>query len=655
MFNQRIIWLLILIGQYAAYVQAQISMGGLPESFKLESNVIGLREGKSYHKVHSPDMKKVMKKDANFSWERLSVPIKLDLNLKNSGRWQALPNGDRLWQLHIEAKDAKFLILIYDQFYIPEGAKLFMYSPEHKQILGAYTHINNKASGKFLTGEIYGDKAILEYYEPESQIGNGIIKISRLEYGYKQLYSTTEPHKIRKDFPNVSGECHKNINCEIGADWQNPKRGVVRIMTVSNEGCGWCSGSLINNTAFDSKAYILSAFHCQEKGQVDFDLWRFDFQYEMPDCESDNLYPQSQSIVGAVKRAKRGRSDFLLLELTTHIPNTYQPYFNGWNRIDNPRISDGAVSIHHPQGDVKKISVERDRIFTTKYSKRFPRRNEHYYHISNWNQGTTEGGSSGAPLFNTRGQIVGQLRGGGSACSGNSDNGASDWFGKFSSSWDGGNGPDERLREWLDPNNLGWKAIDGLDNYCRPEANIVLPISLPGTYNAQNKIIASNKITIEWNDATHFTAGKSISLKPGFEVIMDEFLPPTAFFSSKIAQCEPMIPVESSLIEKEYEDFQVDNFTLMDEKDLTDRTALKVYPNPITSSTIISFFMIKESMMKIQLQSIDGRILKEFNISSESGYNEFVLTDDILNYPSGIYILKLLGGNLNENQKILIP
>jgi PKD repeat protein len=74
----------------------------------------------------------------------------------------------------------------------------------------------------------------------------------------------------------------------------------------------------------------------------------------------------------------------------------------------------------------------------------------------------TEGGSSGSPIFNNSGRIVGDLTGGGSYCSTPT---SPDLYGKFSYSWDqNGSTAAERLKDWLDPDNTGITTLDGA--YC---------------------------------------------------------------------------------------------------------------------------------------------------------------------------------------------
>jgi len=119
--------------------------------------------------------------------------------------------------------------------------------------------------------------------------------------------------------------------------------------------------------------------------------------------------------------------------LNQNIPDTFNVFFNGWNRKDT--TSPSGVGIHHPEGDLKKISTY-DKPLVTAY----------YYSIQTLSlagnvdcdpdgHGVTEGGSSGSPIFDNHGRIVGTLTGGDSSCD-TSYLDSPDYYGKFSWSWD---------------------------------------------------------------------------------------------------------------------------------------------------------------------------------------------------------------------------
>ena len=173
-----------------------------------------------------------------------------------------MPDGGRVWRLKIEAKKALGVSFLVKNFFMPNGAKLFMYNESRTHKLGAYSSVNNRPHGKFMVGMIEEESAILEYFEPQYSRGKGSFEI----YQVMQAY---HPERMKSDyeFQSYSGfgeslPCERNINCSLASELQDVKRGAVRIRTVYTGGLGWCSGSLINNTANDGTPYILTANHC---------------------------------------------------------------------------------------------------------------------------------------------------------------------------------------------------------------------------------------------------------------------------------------------------------------------------------------------------------------------------------------------------------
>lgn len=377
---------------------------------------------------------------------RFGYPIEVNYTLENSGKWDVLPNGDRLWRLRIKSTDALSINLIYNKFWLPEGAKFFVYSENHKQVLGAFTNKNNKDNGVFATGLIAGDVCIIEYYEPQAVAGSGTIEVSKVIHGYKQISNFWQ----EKNFGN-SGQCNVNVNCTLGDDWANQIRSVAMILTANNSRI--CTGALINNTNEDGKPYFLTANHCLG-GESS---WIFMFNYQSPTCTNEDG-PTDQTIQNCTLLAKNADSDFALLELSEEPPANYNVYFSGWSREDIP--ANYSVCIHHPSGDVKKISKDNEATVSDYYlsdSGNAPA--DSHWKVTDWDEGTTEGGSSGSPLFDQNHRIVGQLHGGYAAC-GNDD---ADYYGKLSMSWDRGTSETDRLKDWLDPAYTNVTYLDGKD------------------------------------------------------------------------------------------------------------------------------------------------------------------------------------------------
>ncbi len=452
---------------------AQISTGGQPLSFSAENN-LSLNDIPE-ESIVALDLGRLADEDYENETAgglpRFAKLMAVNFSLINSGTWKTQPNGDRVWRLKVIADDALATSLYYDNFHLPAGSKLYIWNEGGTQVIGAFTEFNNHESGKFATELIYGETCYLEYTEPASQAGQGVISISHVAYAYR--YVEVEGEQRGGDF------CEVDINCSPeGTNWQDEKKGVVRMQVVDGGSAGWCSASLVNNTNLDCKGYILSAFHCGEGSSTnDFTQYIFYFNYERTGCGAGSS-SSSQSITGCVKRADSNDgggssgSDFMLLELNNSMPSNYNPYYNGWNA--NNTASSSGVSIHHPAGGRKKVSTYTQALTTSSYGVA----NTHWrvvWAATTNGHGVTEGGSSGSPIFNSSGQIVGTLTGGGSFCNSTS---SPDYYGKMSWHWTNNpNTAGQKLKVWLDPGNTGALTLSGTYAPCQQVPSLDAGIS----------------------------------------------------------------------------------------------------------------------------------------------------------------------------------
>ena len=142
----------------------------------------------------------------------------------------------------------------------------------------------------------------------------------------------------------------------------------------------------------------------------------------------------------------------------------FSAYWNGWNA--NTAATTGGVGIHHPAGDIKKISTFSGTSVSAGWNGNGLSSHWRQSWSSNSNgHGVTEGGSSGSPLFNnSQGYIIGTETGGGSSC--NSPT-SPDYYGKMSYHWaSNGTTSVKQLKPWLDPTNSGVLTLAGSANPC---------------------------------------------------------------------------------------------------------------------------------------------------------------------------------------------
>ncbi len=392
----------------------------------------------------------------------LNVPVDVELTEMPS-EWTVLPDGSRVWRQVIDAPGAGGVILLFDELYLPDGAVLYVYDTDCKQV-HRITHADNPDGGIYSLPRLIGEGVVMEYVPPANDTGmSPRIKLSEVGYIYRNLQTRS-----------TETNCFINTTCEEGDNWQEQAKGVVLLdILLYSGGVGsWyvCTGSLINNVRQDGTPYLLTASHCFD-GYSDATLNRLGvyFFLDAPEsatsCVAELYYNDFyQTLTGAELLSYLplyGGSDGTLLKLNDTIPSDWDVYFNGWDAQET--IPSSGVSIHHPNGMVKKISTYTTAPTTTTWYDLFDRGTENAHWEVTWVSTTngwsvTYGGSSGAPLFNEDGLIVGTLSGGTSYCPFPT---GVDYYGKFSYHWDNYSDTLQHFSRYLDPDNTGTRVLGG--------------------------------------------------------------------------------------------------------------------------------------------------------------------------------------------------
>jgi len=446
----------IIIIQLSINVYSQIPRGGKPYKYS------GVKKSSAYQLDIQDKESRIIEslKDAEVisGKKRMKYAFNVDVNLnpENSGEWISLEDKN-IWRIKITSRGAKALGLIFDQFVLNDGSAVFLYDPSQKHVLGGFNYLNNKDSGILPTALIPGESIVIELQVPRGA-GYGNLNIGSVSHAFVDIFGLDD----KKDTGiGASSYCNVDINCDQGISFEMVRRAVCRIQIgVINE---FCTGTLINNVKEDGKAYILTANHCISRNswaQSSVFYFNFDSRY----CNADTIF-ESQTVSSARLLATHDSLDFSLLVLSEEPPESYSPYYAGWTRSEIP--SPFATCIHHPWGDMKKISKENNTVETSYqttnppdwlYEDRFP---QAFWRISRWDLATTEPGSSGAPLLNTDQLIVGNLSGGDANCS----NPVNDYFAKIGVDWDFFPDSTKQLAYWLDPNQTDTVMIEGYDPY----------------------------------------------------------------------------------------------------------------------------------------------------------------------------------------------
>jgi len=484
-----------IICLFVGILQAQITTNEQP--YGLKGNVKIQRQNKIV--LSLPDKTRIKQEDfvndQQSGLVRYAYPIEVNYTLENSGVWQQLNDGSKIWRLTVKIPDALSTNTYYEKFWLPEGGKFFVYSEETRQSIGAITSefIGGSKENpiKFATAIIYGENVVYEYYQSALVMDTPMISISRIDYGYRYV---NNPYEEQHRGFGDANPLNININCPEGANWQNEKRAVARISVYTPFGSSWCSGALINNTKNDGIPYLLTACHClptwmDVETDNDASQWVFYWDYEHTGCNNSSVEPVHKTSLGSmlIANSVKGHissTDFALFRLIQDPRNIngFTPYYLGWDR--GSPIS-GGVGIHHPQGDVKKISTYA-MVPQPNISRPF------------WNiifcSGITEGGSSGSPLINSYSKIIGQLGGNDTPLGPGWK-----WYGRFDASWTGNGLINDRrkLQPWLDPINTNVLTLDGcgsgdIVNFINKNVNTDETITTCGNINLQNVTVTNN-------------------------------------------------------------------------------------------------------------------------------------------------------------------
>jgi hypothetical protein len=441
---------------------------------------------RSLIELPAPDLNKLERQDISFNNARFSAPVPLDLAPASAPETYAYENGEWTWSRTFQVPSATGLALFADQLNLPEGGRLLLTNRAGNQ--GPFTQADASSENRLFTDFLPGESVTLTYRGPLPD--ETPFHLWRIDHVYrKDLWR----NPFDKDFGD-SNACQVNANCAQGDGWKDEKSGTARINLVVEEGVGFCSGNLINNTAMDGRPLLLAGFHCMDGFTPIYDLWAVDFDYTSEDCNDPTIEPTPTRYVGVRFRAGKRETDFMLLELIDPTFSAEDHFFAGWDRSPGD-VSGEIIHFHHPIGDVQKLGVsgpEGMSILTNQitWNNGIVTPPSHHF-VMDYAVGDFEQGSSGSAYFDEDHRIRGQLNGGNAGCPGV----AEAFVGRFHLSWDEGLVDSSRLQPWLDPMGTNPMTLDG--------ENLLTQTFLQGTVRDADGIpLEGVNIALQWAEGT---------------------------------------------------------------------------------------------------------------------------------------------------------
>ena len=537
-------YLLLIVCCFFTFVSyGQISYGGQPlfPSSPLKSTT--LKSSDFFIEMPSFDVDKLMEEDRMNEQDlrggfRFANKFITNIERGVHGLNYQTADGTKVWQVGIRSRGAYSINVLFGKFDIPKGGKLFLYNSNRTHVIGSFTHENVSSGNSVLPIQpIEGEEIIVEYTEPANAAFEGKLKITEVNHDYRNLFlrAVGEPGVDENTYP-----CMSDVLCGISANNENIRSTVLLIIN----GVSGCTGTLVNNTKNDETPYLITATHCLNihtsvSQKMDYYIERSGtivtfFNYQRSICNSTMRGIESQTIAGSTALAILEKKDIALLRLNETPPDYYYPYYSGWN-IDPNGGSSPYTSVHHPNKTLKKSGIFNGNLslVTSPFPNFAP---QSHWKISAWSSGATDGGSSGSPLFDASGLLVGGLSGGSSACIGRNNNNESDYFFSLSNGWEYGVQDSVNLKRWLDSENKGITQLSGLDpfkdnpmtrlsnadynaNYVTrvPDTLIVSPVGMHGTGNffGHNSFQETNEFAEAFNvDSETELIGAYLMLPP---------------------------------------------------------------------------------------------------------------------------------------------
>lgn len=430
-----------------------------------------------------------------------------DVSFPASGTLLKQEDGSTIWQAQVSVAGAKAIGLYYDHFQLPKGVKFYVTNASKTQILGAYTSDNNAPSGTFANEAVQGgllnlqleiapgvDPSAIQLHIDRSAVYfRGIAYLAAFAYDPAQLQ---EINYIDSALSGSSSACMINAACPLGANYQVQRKAAFQtLLPVGTQGAvALCSATMINNTGNTTascKHYFLTATHCDDANSTTsshFDQMLLRFNFERPSCTSTAI-PESNTLVGAnfIARANYTaatandiKGDFLLMELRSALPTSWNVNLAGWNKDPNLPLTIAApkkyIGFHHPNGDVKKVSAAQS-IQSTALQPGAPAET---HWVMQLDSGVVATGSSGSGMFDGDGYLVGVASVAApnnlpSACNknaaGQNVTGTANviFYSKLAYDWDynvDGSANNRKLKPWLDPANSGVTKLNAVKSDC---------------------------------------------------------------------------------------------------------------------------------------------------------------------------------------------
>lgn len=324
--------------------------------------------------------------------------------------WQMLSDGGKAARIEVKSPGAKAIRLGIDARITAPGVTLRFAGSGRRQVFGPYPASEIAPGQRYWSPVLEGDTATLEIYLPRG------IGPDALALAIPQISHIASARGLLRAEPldeiGRAASCEHDVVCVATPAISAAAKASAKIFFSKRGNTYLCSATLINDAVSSNTPYLFTASHCIDSQEAASSLQAYWF-FDAISCGSLAVPPYATVAGGAMLLARSDDYDWALLRMNN--PPPAGATLSAWRAEP---IGDGTqVSIlHHPEGDLKKLS-QASSAGTSPLSSLA---SGTFNVASHYTLGVTEDGSSGAGLFtlSTGGalELRGALFAGSSAC-----------------------------------------------------------------------------------------------------------------------------------------------------------------------------------------------------------------------------------------------
>lgn len=335
--------------------------------------------------------------------------------------WQRLQDGSLAAQITVTSPTAAALRVRISLDGAAEGTEVrFAGSAGNGQVYVADAGRVARPEGTW-SPVLEGESAIVELRLPPATGMTGALVLH--DIGHLGVAGPT----LRKQTQDIgeAGPCEQDVACAVNPPpaLVNAARSVAQTVLVNGGFIDLCTGTLLSTVPVSDVPYLLTAYHCYDldrnrtpqQVQAVADSMSTYWFFDATACGSNQAGPYVVTGGGATVLNLAPGLDFIFVRLNA--PPPAGVWFSGWDATAVVPGTD-AIVLHHPQGDLKKLSRGQTAGYATF-------EDAGSYIEMRYTTGSTEPGSSGAALFTCHDDVAsscgdyrvrGALTGGNAAC-----------------------------------------------------------------------------------------------------------------------------------------------------------------------------------------------------------------------------------------------